>query len=388
VQLSDLVRNLERQIAERKRAEKKLIEHREHLEELVRERMVELEMAKNKTQQYLDIAGVILIAIDADRRVTLINQKGCEVLGCAAGEIIGKDWFQTFVPANDRQDVIEGFQQCMGGRIEPIGYVESPVLTQNGRKRLIAWHHAILRDSEENIVGILSSDADITEKKRSEEQITRLNQDLQLRASALEAASKELKGFTYSVSHDLRAPLRHIDGFIELLREQAKGALDEQGLHYMHCISDAVQKMGRLVDALLSFARMRHHAMAVQPVALGLLVQGVIRELEPDNADRNIDWRVGDLPVVSGDAAMLQTVWVNLISNALKFTRPRQQAKIEIGSLPCHNSNAVMFVRDNGAGFDMTYADKLFGLFQRLHHTDEFEGTGIGLANVQRISVS
>jgi PAS domain S-box-containing protein len=353
----------------------------------VRERTLELEIAKNEAQQYLDMAGVILVAIDIDRRVTLINQEGCEVLGCAAGDIIGKDWFKRFVPGKNRQDAIEGFQQLMAGEFEAVEYYESPVLTQNGRERLVAWHHVILRDSAGKIIGTLSSGKDITEKKRAEKQILKLNQDLQHRAAALEAANKELEGFTYSVSHDLRAPLRHIDGFIELLQKKANAALDEQSRHYMDNIAEAAQKMGLLVDGLLSFARMGRHAISVQPVTLGPLVQEVIREFEPDTAGRNIDWRIGDLPVVSGDEAMLRLVLVNLISNALKYTRYRQHARIEIGSQPGQNSETVMFVRDNGAGFDMAYRDKLFGVFQRLHHADEFEGTGIGLANVHRVMV-
>jgi PAS domain S-box-containing protein len=376
VQLSELISSLEQQIAERKRAEKKLIEYHEQLEDLVRERTLELENAKNKAQQYLDIAGVILVAIDADRRVTLINQEGCGVLGRAAGDIIGKDWFKTFVPENNRQGIIEDFQRLMAGEPELVKYIESPVLMQNGRKRLIAWHHVILRNNEGNIIGTLSSGKDITKKKRAEKHIMRLNQDLQQRAAALEAANQELEGFTYSVSHDLRAPLRHIDGFIKLLQERAKSAIDERSRHYMDNISEAAQKMGRLIDGLLSFARMGRHAMSLQPVDLGSLVRDVIRELEPDTDRRNIDWCIGDLPMVSGDAAMLRIVLVNLISNALKYTRCRQQARIEIGSQPGRNSDAVMFVRDNGAGFDMAYADKLFGVFQRLHHADEFEGTG------------
>jgi PAS domain S-box-containing protein len=379
----DYIEGIMLDITDRKQAEKKLNEHRQILEELVLERTLEMETAKNKAQQYLDIAGVILVAIDANRRVTLINQKGCEVLGGAADEIIGKDWFERFVPENNRQDLLEGFQRLMAGELETVEFVESPVLMQNGRERLIAWHHVVLRNSEKKIVGTLSSGADITEKKYAEKQIIRLNQDLQQRAAALEAANKELEGFTYSVSHDLRAPLRHIDGFIEMLK--AKDPPDEQSRHYMANISDAAQKMGRLIDGQLSFIRMGRYAMSIHPVELSPLVHDVIRELEPDNAGRNIDWRIGDLPVVRGNAAMLRTVLVNLISNALKFTRPRQQAEIEIGSLPGQDSEAVLFVRDNGVGFDMTYADKLFGVFQRLHRADEFEGTGIGLANVHRI---
>jgi PAS domain S-box-containing protein len=370
---------------QRRQAEEDLKSHRDQLERLVMERTGELELAKNKAQQYLDIAGVILVAIDADRRVTLINQKGCEVMEGTAGEIIGKDWFETFIPANMRPDVIQAFHRLMLGEIEPVEYFENPVLTQGGRERLIAWHNSLLKDDGGNIVGTLSSGEDITEQKRAEKQITSLNQNLLHRTAALEAANKELEAFAYSVSHDLRAPLRHIDGFLELLQKKVGTVQDEQSRHYMEIISDSAKKMGLLIDDLLSFSRMGRQEMAFQQVDLRDLVRDVIRELEPDTAGRTIDWRIGDLPAVEGDAAMLRMALANLIANALKFTRPRQAAQIEIGSQPGQNADTVIFVRDNGVGFDMTYADKLFSVFQRLHHADEFEGTGIGLANVRRI---
>jgi len=194
-----------------------------------------------------------------------------------------------------------------------------------------------------------------------------------------------MEAFAYTVSHDLRAPLRHIDGFIELLQKQAGAALDEQSRHYMTIISDSAKKMGELIDDLLSFSRMGRQAMSFRQVALGPLVDDVIRELEPDTAGRDITWRIGDLPAVDGDAAMLRVVMANLISNALKYTRTRRQARIEIGTQAAEDPEAVIFVRDNGVGFDMAYGDKLFGVFQRLHGADEFEGTGIGLATVRRI---
>jgi light-regulated signal transduction histidine kinase (bacteriophytochrome) len=205
------------------------------------------------------------------------------------------------------------------------------------------------------------------------------------RTTELETSNKELEAFAYSVSHDLRAPLRHIDGFVELLQKKGAAAQDEQSRHYMEIISDSARKMGLLIDDLLSFSRMGRQTMAFRQVDLRDLVRDVIRELEPDAAGRTIHWRVGDLPVVSADAAMLRMVLANLVANALKFTRPRQEARIEIGSHLGQHAETVVFVRDNGVGFDMTYVHKLFGVFQRLHRADQFEGTGIGLANVRRI---
>jgi light-regulated signal transduction histidine kinase (bacteriophytochrome) len=162
-------------------------------------------------------------------------------------------------------------------------------------------------------------------------------------------------------------------------------ALDEKSRHYMETVSGAANKMGLLIDDLLTFSRMGRHEISFNPVELGPLVQEIIGELAPDTGGREIEWGLGELPTVEGDAAMLRIVLGNLIANAVKFTRTRERARIAVGSLPGENFETVIFVRDNGVGFDMAYADKLFGVFQRLHRADEFPGTGIGLASVQRI---
>lgn len=219
---------------------------------------------------------------------------------------------------------------------------------------------------------------DVTERKRAEAAT-------KLHAAQLEAANSELEAFSYSVSHDLRAPIRHIDGFVDLLQKYAGSALDDKSKRYVTTISQSAKQMGRLIDDLLVFSRMGRSEIRRGTVNLDHMVKDVIEELHPDLQGRQIAWSVSPLPDVEGDAAMLRQVFANLIGNAVKYTGPRTQARIEIGVQDGHPNETVIFVRDNGVGFDMQYAHKLFGVFQRLHTVNEFEGTGIGLANVRRI---
>jgi signal transduction histidine kinase len=220
---------------------------------------------------------------------------------------------------------------------------------------------------------------------RAQAEVFRSSQQVQAANQQLREANAELEAFSYSVSHDLRAPLRHIDGFADMLKKRAGDSLDATGQRFLQTISESAKRMGTLIDDLLVFSRMGRAEMRQRPVALAGLVEEARAELQPQMVGRSIDWRVGALPIVWADASLMQLVLTNLLSNAIKYTRPRAVATIEIGALESDPQETVVFVRDNGVGFDMTYVDKLFGVFQRLHRAEEFEGTGIGLANVRRI---
>jgi PAS domain S-box-containing protein len=312
------------------------------------------------------------------------------MLGYVPSDDFGErgEWLERLHP-DDKDMVAAKIERVLARDFQDYRY-EARIRHADGAYRWVsAVGFDIQRDQDGQVTRMLGVRMDITDRKRAEEEIRRLNQELEQRVldrtAQLEAANKELEAFTYSVAHDLRAPLRHIDGFIDLLQQRTAPTLDAQSRHYMATISDSAKRMGTLVDELLAFSWKGRYEMSKRQVDLGPLVQEVIRELAPETAGRKINWHVADLPTVTGDLSMLRLVLVNLISNALKFTRGREPAEIEIGWRRQQEPETVIFVRDNGVGFDMQYADKLFGVFQHLHRVDEFEGIGIGLANVRRI---
>lgn len=229
---------------------------------------------------------------------------------------------------------------------------------------------------------------DLTEQKRAQDEVRRLNagleQQVARRTAELEAANRDLEAFTYAVAHDLRAPLRHIHGFSDLLQRDSESMLSASGRHSLDSIRTGTLRMEKLLEALLDLSRFGRQSLQRREVDLSKLVGQVIDDLAPDLKGRNIDWKVSQLPKVRCDFALMKIVLANLLSNAVKFTRRRAAATIEIGQTRAGGAR-VLFVRDNGAGFDMRYAGKLFGVFQRLHRAQDFEGTGVGLATVQRI---
>jgi light-regulated signal transduction histidine kinase (bacteriophytochrome) len=231
---------------------------------------------------------------------------------------------------------------------------------------------------------VISIIRDITERKRTDERIKTLNEDLARRVAELAAVNRELEAFSYSVSHDLRAPLRGIDGFSQALLEDYEAALDEQGKDYLRRIRAATRRMADLIDDLLNLSRVTRREMRRERVDLSAIARAVAVQLQRADPDRRVEWIIADGIIASGDDSLLRLALENLLGNAWKFTRPRPHARVELGPAPEHGP-AVYAVRDNGVGFDMTYADKLFGAFQRLHAAHEFPGTGIGLATVHRV---
>jgi signal transduction histidine kinase len=258
---------------------------------------------------------------------------------------------------------------------------------------LLAWFSTVRSRVEQQLLhSNIRLEGEVAERTRQAAlleqtagEIRTLNQDLETRSRELEASNKELEAFAYSVSHDLRAPLRHIAGYAELLQKHESSRVDDTGREYMTSILESAKRMGHLIDDLLAFSRIGRAETQNTTVNLEQVLKEALGEIRQDTEGRNIVWRIGALPAIYGDRAMLRLALVNLLSNAVKFTRTRAQAEIEIGATERQGNEVVVFIRDNGVGFNMKYVHKLFGVFQRLHRQEAFEGTGIGLATVQRI---
>jgi PAS domain S-box-containing protein len=338
-----------------------------------------------KQAALLSLAHDAILVRDSESRVIFWNQGAENTYGWTAEEAIGRvthELLQTRFPVSR-----EAADVALQERGEWEG--ELTHITRKGTAIVVASRQSLRRDERGAAAAILEINRDITERKRAEEEIRKLNDELEQRViertTDLEAINKELQAFTYSVSHDLRAPLRHMAGYAELLQKSAASILDEKGRRYMMMILESAKRMGDLIDDLLAFSRIGRAETQKTMVSLEQLVKEALNEVRQETDGRNIGWRIGALPDLYGDRSMLRLALVNLISNAIKFTRTRPQAEIEIGCADGKEDEIVVFIRDNGVGFDMKYVNKLFGVFQRLHRAEEFEGTGIGLATVQRI---
>jgi len=342
--------------------------------------------SEDKLRLIIDTSPVGICTVDPLGNFVMTNPAYEQMLGYSKEELRGLSFYDVTHP-EDRPKNKELFQSLFS-------------LTSSGfsmEKRYVRKDGATI-DVAVNATGVMDATGharfgtafvrDITERRQAEAEIKQLNNELEQRVlertAALKAANQELESFSYSVSHDLRAPLRAIDGFSLVLLEDHAQQLDPEAQEHLDRIRTATQRMGRLIDDLLGLSRMNRQPLHKAPIELGPIVQETMEQLRAEQADRRIELTLGDLPPCQGDAHLLGAVWTNLLSNALKFTSKQPVAVIEVGS-EIQAGECVYFVKDNGAGFDMAYVDKLFGVFQRLHTKFDFPGTGIGLATVQRI---
>jgi PAS domain S-box-containing protein len=343
-----------------------------------------LRASESSYRRLFETAQDGILILDANNgRICDVNPYVVNLLGISHGEMVGRtvSELSPFKEIESNQIMIERLTQC-----GHVCYQDLPLETRDGKQVTVDFVSNVYQAGDRNV--IQCHIRDITVRKHAENEIRLLNSGLEQRVAdrtaQLLAANSELEAFSYSVSHDLRAPLRHIVGYVQFLQRDAGPTLSPKSLHHLHTISHSATRMGDLIDDLLAFSRIGREVLRKTEFSLGELVQEILNE--PQEAkERKITWKIHSLPLVWADRALLRMVLVNLISNAVKFTGKCAEAKIEIGCVPRGETETVIFIRDNGAGFDPRYVDKLFGVFQRLHSEAEFEGTGIGLANVQRI---
>jgi PAS domain S-box-containing protein len=381
-------------ITERKQAEEKLSRQAEELsrqaEELVRSRQA-LETQSLMLQSVLDSMAEGLVAADEQGKFLIWNPAAVKILGLEAANLPTQQWTSHY--GLYREDMVTPFpseqlplaRAIRGESSSAQMFVRNPKIEQG---TWIEVGGGPLKDKDGVVRGGVVAFRDITQRRADEREIRKLNEELEervmQRTAQLEAANHELEAFTYSVSHDLRAPLRHIGGFSKILSEDFGPGMPAEAQDHLKRIEDGARRMGLLVDELLNLARVGRHALHLQATGLNSLIEEVVSLLQPETEGRAVTWKIAELSLAECDPILIKQVFQNLLANALKFTRTRERAVIEISQRQ-ENGETVIAVSDNGVGFSMKYKDKLFGVFQRLHRTEEFEGTGIGLATVQRI---
>jgi PAS domain S-box-containing protein len=341
---------------------------------------------ENEHRLRLLISGIndyAILMLDRDGRVVSWNTGGEKIKGYKAEEIIGRH-FSLFYTGEDREQGKPAHELRVAGaqgQYEEEGWR----VRKDGSRFWALVLITALYDRHGQLLGFGKVTRDITERKRASEEIRRLNVDLEIGNLELTAVNKELEAFTYTAAHDLRAPLRHIHGFAGSFRAAWYEKLDEEGRHFVDKITASAKEMGVLLDDLLNFSHLGRTELRIRRVSLNDMIEQVRSELAPDLEGRAVAWDVHELPYVDGDPSLLHQVFFNLVANAVKYTRNIDHPRIVVESEHGTDGNNTVIIRDNGVGFDMKYADKLFRVFQRLHASAEFEGTGIGLAIVQRI---
>lgn len=332
------------------------------------------------------ITQIVWIA-NPQGQLDYVNSHWFDYTGQTFEQAQGEGWQEVMHP-----DDIYPYNACLREAHSKRQKYEMEIRYKNIKDGIYRWYLSRgvpIRDLQGNIIKWVGTATDIDDQKRAEEELRQLYQELEQRVKdrtlQLEIANQELEAFSYSVSHDLRAPLRHIISFMKILENHIASNFDEKTTHYITLITESAKRMQQLIDNLLEFSRMSLADVHKQMVDLNLLIDRTIQDLAGEYANRSINWHIEQLPQVYADTAMLHQVFVNLINNAVKYSRNQTQTEITIGSLSISTEEIIIYIKDNGVGFDMKYADKLFGVFQRLHSQKEFEGTGIGLANVHRI---
>ncbi|MFZ1007018.1 MAG: PAS domain S-box protein [Candidatus Sulfotelmatobacter sp.] len=382
-----------RDITERKMADRRLASQAEELAEQA-ERLRRSEKALQAQaamlQSVLDNMKEGLIVCDQAGKFIIANPAAQNIFGRKPMDVpihLRAHIYDFHLPDGSAIFPVDDFplvRALQGETAEVVALVRNPVAGE----LLVEASGRPLRDEHGAVWGGLVTFRDITQAKAAEREIRKLNEELEARVEQrteeLKAANLELEAFTYSVSHDLRAPLRHIGGFSRILLEDFGPKMEPEALSHLHRIEDGTRRMGLLVDELLNLARVGRHALKLEATQLNPIVDDVMSLLQPEVNGRAVEWKIAQLPAAMCDAVLVKQVFQNLLANALKFTRPREQAVIEIGYRQ-ENGQILFLIRDNGVGFSMKYQDKLFGVFQRLHRAEDFEGTGIGLATVKRI---
>lgn len=355
----------------------------------LQQRQTELTRAEARTANIIKLSPDAVVSVDEDRRIIIYNQAAERTFGYGSEEILGKN-FEELMPAASAQVSRERFSKALEAPREVpwLGHISEIVGKRKNGEDFPA-EASVSRTVEEGRFIFTVFVRDVSERKKAESEIRELNERLEQRVrqrtAELQAANEELEAFSYSVSHDLRAPLRAIDGFSQAIADDYADQLDEQARSYLNRVRAATQRMGQLIDDILGLAQLTRVDLRPESVDFSALAADVMTELENAHPHRTINWRIQPALNARGDPRLLRVVLSNLIENSWKYTAQQPRPFIEFGATDAGHGMVGFYVRDNGVGFDMAHAGKLFGAFQRLHHASEFPGTGIGLATVRRI---